>query len=220
MASSGLSGLVGNWNPLVLGACVVILLAVRAFYLSGSKTKLPFPPGPKGAPVIGNLRQVPAARSDIQFAKWAKEFSESSHHQSSPILQSPIQYLTKQQNPTSSMSISWDSPSWCSTVFSQRLICLRRKRQFTVIDQHLLQWMRTATISSNTISLTRSRSLGFRNNPGLVRDNAQYRKLRKAFGGLSPGNSLTYRQHQLKHARTLATEIGNHPEKWQNLLSR
>jgi hypothetical protein len=27
-------------------------------------------------PTIGNLRQVPAERSDLQFAKWAKEYSE------------------------------------------------------------------------------------------------------------------------------------------------
>jgi hypothetical protein len=64
----------GNWGFAVLGG-VVILLAV-GFYSQGSKPKFPLPPGPKGTPIIGNLRQVPAERSDVQFAKWAKYYSE------------------------------------------------------------------------------------------------------------------------------------------------
>lgn len=44
-------------------------------YSQGPKSKYPLPPGPKGSPVIGNLRQVPAERSDIQFEKWAREFN-------------------------------------------------------------------------------------------------------------------------------------------------
>ena len=64
----------GNWGFAVVGG-VVILLAV-GFYSQGSNPKFPLPPGPKGTPIIGNLRQVPAERSDVQFAKWAKEYSE------------------------------------------------------------------------------------------------------------------------------------------------
>jgi hypothetical protein len=64
-----------SWGFAVLGGGVVILLAV-GYYSQSSKSKYPLPPGPKGSPIIGNLRQVPAERSDVQFAKWAKEYSE------------------------------------------------------------------------------------------------------------------------------------------------
>jgi hypothetical protein len=64
----------GNWGFVVLGGVVILLAA--GFYSQGSKPKFPLPPGPKGTPIIGNLRQVPAERSDVQFAKWAKYYSE------------------------------------------------------------------------------------------------------------------------------------------------
>jgi hypothetical protein len=65
----------GSWVLAVVAGGVVILLAV-GLYAQGSRSKYPVPPGPKGSPIIGNLRQVPAERSDLQFAKWSKEFSE------------------------------------------------------------------------------------------------------------------------------------------------
>ncbi len=65
----------GHWCFPILGAGVLILLAVRLYSL-GVKSKYPLPPGPKGSPIIGNFRQVPVERSDVQFAKWAKEYSE------------------------------------------------------------------------------------------------------------------------------------------------
>lgn len=58
----------------ILGG-VVILLVAGFLFTQGPKSKYPLPPGPKGSPIIGNLRQVPAERSDVQFAKWAKEYS-------------------------------------------------------------------------------------------------------------------------------------------------
>jgi hypothetical protein len=42
----------------------VILLTAR-LYSQGLKSKYPLPLGPKGSPIIGNLRQVPAKRLDV-----------------------------------------------------------------------------------------------------------------------------------------------------------
>lgn len=65
-----------GWALAVIGGTLIVL--VGGLYLSqaGSRKHPPFPPGPKGSPIIGNLRQVPAERAEIQFAKWAKEYSE------------------------------------------------------------------------------------------------------------------------------------------------
>lgn len=63
--------------------------------------------------------------------------------------------------------------------------------------------------------------LGFKNNLALLRDGAQWRKVRKAYGNfLSQKSSLGYRDRQLKHARAMAKEIEHEPGKWQASLSR
>jgi hypothetical protein len=54
----------GSWGLAVLGGAVVILLTAR-LYSQGLKSKYPLPLGPKGSPIIGNLRQVPAKRLDV-----------------------------------------------------------------------------------------------------------------------------------------------------------
>lgn len=60
----------------ILTGVVIVLIARSRSHSQGLKSKYPLPPGPKGSAIIGNLRQVPAERSDMQFAKWAKEFSK------------------------------------------------------------------------------------------------------------------------------------------------
>ena len=65
----------GSWGLAILGT--VALLAALLYPRKKSQSKFPLPPGPKGYPIIGNIPQVPAERSDIQFAKWSKEHSES-----------------------------------------------------------------------------------------------------------------------------------------------
>jgi len=91
----------------LLGGSAMMLLAV-GLYVRGSKSKYPLPPGPKGSPIIGNLRQVPAERSDVQFSKWAKEFSELDRDVASIVKHIS---LMGTQNLTSSTSTSSDNPS-------------------------------------------------------------------------------------------------------------
>ncbi|KAF8848659.1 cytochrome P450 [Acephala macrosclerotiorum] len=64
----------GSWGFAVLGGVVIVLAAGFGLYSRSSKSKYPLPPGPRGLPILGNIREVPAERSDVQFAKWAKEY--------------------------------------------------------------------------------------------------------------------------------------------------
>ncbi|KAH8821438.1 cytochrome P450 [Xylogone sp. PMI_703] len=78
MISSSLALLGPNdsWAFALLGWVVIALLVVVAKLCGqGAKSKYPLPPGPKGSPILGNVRQVPAERPDLQFAKWAKEYN-------------------------------------------------------------------------------------------------------------------------------------------------
>ncbi len=84
----------------------------------------------------------------------------------------------------------------------------------------LLEAYGNAALLSKTL-LTSISSLGFKNNLALTGDGAQFRKLRKAYGGfLSARNSLAYRNSQLKYARMMAREIEKCPEKWHTYLSQ
>ncbi len=66
----------GRWPLALLGVVLILLAARLGFYSKGLKSRYPLPPGPKGSPIIGNLRQVPTERPDVQFARWSKEYSE------------------------------------------------------------------------------------------------------------------------------------------------
>lgn len=58
--------------------CILTSLTVL-LYCSRSARKsryerLPFPPGPKGFPVIGNLLDMPKQREWVIYREWAKEY--------------------------------------------------------------------------------------------------------------------------------------------------
>ncbi|TAQ90784.1 hypothetical protein B7494_g893 [Chlorociboria aeruginascens] len=66
----------GSWAVILLGG-IAIVLAVGlglSLYRQDSRSKYPLPPGPKGYPIIGNILQLPAERSEVQFLKWTKEY--------------------------------------------------------------------------------------------------------------------------------------------------
>lgn len=64
----------GSW---IITIVTALLLAKKwLHYIRKSKSKYPLPPGPKGYPIIGNFSQVPPKRSDLQYAKWTKEYGE------------------------------------------------------------------------------------------------------------------------------------------------
>lgn len=64
-------------------------------------------------------------------------------------------------------------------------------------------------------------SLGFTPNIAFMNDDAQFRKVRKAYGNLLSARScLDYRDIQTKHAAVMASDIEKCPEKWLTYLSQ
>jgi hypothetical protein len=60
-------------------AVLALLTALAAictlcFVRNKKAGRLPFPPGPKPLPVIGNLRDLPSKDEAATYNKWAKEY--------------------------------------------------------------------------------------------------------------------------------------------------
>lgn len=56
-------------------ASLLSAIAYRLF-LRRQRPRLPFPPGPKGLPLIGNLRDLPAQYQWLKYEKWGQEFGK------------------------------------------------------------------------------------------------------------------------------------------------
>jgi hypothetical protein len=61
---------------------VVLSLLLRK---KRSSPKLPYPPGPKGLPLIGNILDIPSTRPWLTYAKWAQQLSEFLGHPQSSV---------------------------------------------------------------------------------------------------------------------------------------
>lgn len=85
-----------HFDPKV--ALVVALIAVVVYFFKqhndfekrrgGAKTL----PGPKGAPIIGNLRQIPAVKPWVALKQWGDEYGEFPTSTSSLSCGEPVTY--------------------------------------------------------------------------------------------------------------------------------
>jgi len=67
-------------NGVLLLAIFAVFTLYRHLYL-GSKhnlKRLPYPPGPKRSPIIGNLHDMPTSHPWLKFTAWAKQYGMSS----------------------------------------------------------------------------------------------------------------------------------------------
>lgn len=55
-------------------AVVAALFTVLVIRLQRRSPKLPYPPGPKGLPLIGNIRDIPSRQEWLTYAKWSRDF--------------------------------------------------------------------------------------------------------------------------------------------------
>ncbi|KAJ8090226.1 hypothetical protein PM082_018822 [Marasmius tenuissimus] len=94
---------------LVILAVVVITSRLFGFW---GNPRVPYPPGPRGLPVIGNGLQIPVTRQWIKFSKWAKEYGPVFHLSVGPqhliVLNTPeaVEDLFVRQNKTFSDRLS------------------------------------------------------------------------------------------------------------------
>lgn len=63
--------IISQTPALALVGIILIVWAARRMYLS--YTSLPLPPGPKGEPILGHLRIIPAQNPEFSYQKWAEE---------------------------------------------------------------------------------------------------------------------------------------------------
>lgn len=54
-------------------ACIATSVILVAIYLSRRRNRYPYPPGPRGLPILGNILDIPEQRQWITYAKWGRE---------------------------------------------------------------------------------------------------------------------------------------------------
>ena len=64
-------------DRLDIAVCTAVLVAITISYLNQRRNRYPYPPGPKGLPILGNLLDIPEQRQWITYARWGRESGES-----------------------------------------------------------------------------------------------------------------------------------------------
>ncbi|ETW82537.1 cytochrome P450 monooxygenase 14 [Heterobasidion irregulare TC 32-1] len=60
-------------DRLDIAVCAAVLVAITIIYLNQRRNRYPYPPGPKGLPILGNILDIPEQRQWITYARWGRE---------------------------------------------------------------------------------------------------------------------------------------------------
>ena len=63
-------------SPTAVGICTVAVVLVGWLYTKRTRNKLPYPPGPPGLPVLGNLFDIPENPAWYKYLSWTEEYSK------------------------------------------------------------------------------------------------------------------------------------------------
>lgn len=64
-------------SPTMLAAIVAAVLAIALVKrLSSLNKKLPYPPGPKPLPLLGNIRDIPPVSPWIAYTEWGRTYGQ------------------------------------------------------------------------------------------------------------------------------------------------
>lgn len=59
----------------------VSLVFLRLLYLwAGGRARHRFPPGPRGLPIIGNIRDIPPMPTWVEYRKWTDTYGRLQQH--------------------------------------------------------------------------------------------------------------------------------------------
>jgi hypothetical protein len=86
----------------ILLGSLTILFSLALFVAHAGKKRLPYPPGPKRLPIVGNLFNMPSREEWVTYRKWSQEFGRTRN----VIVPRPPSTEVR-QIPTSSMQMSW-----------------------------------------------------------------------------------------------------------------
>ena len=63
----------------ILLGCLLAIAGSILYLRRTSRSKLPFPPGPKPLPLLGNVLDLPTSREYETYTRWGKEFGDVVH---------------------------------------------------------------------------------------------------------------------------------------------
>jgi hypothetical protein len=61
----------------ILLGSLAILFSLALFVAHTGKKRLPYPPGPKRLPIVGNLFNMPSRDAWVTYRKWSQEFGRT-----------------------------------------------------------------------------------------------------------------------------------------------